>query len=191
MKKEILERYEQSEDGAFIIDVSTQRVEDLYNDFDKRSHFLKKDLSEDLVAYLVESVSEIGKNRFIIQFNFETQEADASLSRVQNSIENFFIYMQELEYRKMRTMMRSSFIFLLIGIVLATLSILLNQSEFAKESVTTAVIAEGLTVAAWVSLWEALATFLIKWMPLKKKIALFKNITNAAIRFTFHANIQQ
>ena len=189
MKREILSRYECNGDGAFIIDVSTQKVEDLYNNFDKRAHFLKKDLNEDLVTYLVESVSEIGKNQFIIQFNFETKEDDASISRVQNSIENFFIYMQELEHKKMHGMMRSSFIFLLIGIVLATFSILINQSDFATESVTIAVIAEGLTVAAWVSLWESLATFLIKWMPLKKKITLYHAIANAQIAFKFHEKL--
>ena len=42
-------------------------------------------------------------------------------------------------------------------------------------------IVEGLTVAAWVSLWEALATFLIKWMPIRKRLLLYERIATCAI----------
>ena len=38
-------------------------------------------------------------------------------------------------------------------------------------------------VAGWVSLWEALATILIKWLPLRNKLKIFKNISNAKIEF--------
>ncbi|MBA3025244.1 MAG: hypothetical protein FP820_02405 [Sulfurimonas sp.] len=188
MKKEILERYEHTEDGEIIVGVSAQKVEDLYNDFDKRSHFLKKDLNEDLVDYLADSVSEIGDEKFVIQFNLETHAHNEDLSRVKNSIQNFFLYMQKLETKKMQGMIRTSLILLFIGLIVATLSILINKSELVSNSVTWAVIAEGLTVAAWVSLWEALATFLIKWMPYKRKISLYNKIQNAKIEFLFFQN---
>ena len=38
-------------------------------------------------------------------------------------------------------------------------------------------------VAGWVSLWEVLATILIKWLPLRNKLKIFKNIFNAKIEF--------
>jgi uncharacterized protein YcgL (UPF0745 family) len=185
MKKEIAERYEYTAGGEVIIDVSTQKVEDLYNDFDKRSHFLKKDLNEDLVDYIVESATEIGNEKFIIQFHLEAHAHKEDISRVKNSIQNFFIYMQKLEEKKMKQMARTSFILLFIGLVFATISILLSKSDTIHNSVTLAVIAEGLTVAAWISLWEALATFLIKWRPYKKRIALYNKIENAKIEFYF------
>lgn len=185
MKKELAERYEYSLDGEIIIDVSTKKIEYLYNDYDKRSHFLKKDLNEDLVDYLVESVNEIGDEKFIIQFSLEAQARPEDLSRVKNSIKNFFVYMQKLEAKKMQEMVRTSLILFFIGLIVATLSIVINKSEMVHNSVTLAVIAEGLTVAAWVSLWEALATFLIKWMPYKRKIALYNKIQNAKIEFYF------
>jgi hypothetical protein len=188
MKKEITERYEYTSEGEIVIDISTQKIEDLYNDFDKRSHFLKKDLNEDLVDYIAQSVSEIGNERFLIQFSLETQARQEDLLRVKNSIKNFFIYMQKLESNKMQERVQTSLILLFIGLILATLSILTNNSEMVHTNVSLAVIAEGLTVAAWVSLWEALATFLIKWMPHKRKIALYKKIENANIDFVFFQN---
>lgn len=185
MKKNILERYERTSDGEIIVDISAAKIEDLYDDFDKKSHFLKKDLNQDLVEYMIESVSEIEKEKFIIQFNLETSSDDEAISRVKNSVHTFFIYMQELEARQIKNMIRTSMILLVIGLVLATVSVLLSQSQFMQDSIIVSVIAEGLTVAAWVSLWEALATFLIKWMPHKRKIQLYARIANASIRFNF------
>jgi hypothetical protein len=159
MKQDIIERYERTQNNEIIIDICAEKIEDLYDNFDKKSHFLKKDLNQDLVEYIIESVSEIDNEAFIIQFSLEVLSPQESISRVKNSVNKFFVYMQELEYRQMQGMIRTSIILLFIGIVVATLSVLMNQSELVKHSIAAGVIAEGLTVAAWVSLWESLATF--------------------------------
>lgn len=183
MKKEILERYEHTDSGEVIIDISTKKVEDLYSYFDKKSHFLKKDLNQDLVEYIIESASEIEQERFIIRFNFETEVDSEATSRVTNSVNKFFAYLQEHEHRKMKEMLRKSIILFVVGVVIAGTSVFMNQSEFMQKSIAFAVIAEGLTVAAWVSLWESLATFLIRWMPYKKKISIYERIGSAKIIF--------
>jgi hypothetical protein len=189
MKKEIIERYERTPEGKIIIDISTEKIEDLYDDFDKRSHFLKKDLNQDLVEYIIDSANEIEKELFIIQFHITAPSDDESISRVRNSIKNFFMYLKEVESRKMSNMIRTSLILLIIGVVVASLSVLINKSELVHSSISVAVIAEGLTVAAWISLWESLATFLIKWMPYKKKILLYERIANAKVAFNFKKNV--
>lgn len=180
----ILERYERAQSGEIIIDISTQKVEDLYSRFDKKSHFLKKDLNQDLVDYIIECAGEIGDENFLIRFNFETKVDDESISRLQNIVKRFFAYLQEHEHTKMKEMFKKSATLLFIGAILAALSIGMAQSEFMEKSIVFSVLSEGLTVAAWVSLWEALAIFLIKWMPYKKKISLYKRIVNAKIVFS-------
>ena len=62
MKQNILNRYDTSDDGTVIIKISTKKVEDLYDDFDKQSSFLKKDLDEALVEYIIDCVNEIGRS---------------------------------------------------------------------------------------------------------------------------------
>lgn len=180
----ILERYERADGGEVIIDVSTEKVEDLYSNFDKKSHFLKKDLNQDLVDYIIECATEIGEERFLIRFNFESKSDDESASRLNNSVKRYFLYLQEHEHTKMREMYTKSGKLLVLGAVIATVSILMSQSEFMSKSIAFAVISEGLNVAAWVSLWEALAIFLLKWTPYKKKIALYERISNAKIVFS-------
>ncbi|MCL4432396.1 MAG: hypothetical protein M1300_08750, partial [Epsilonproteobacteria bacterium] len=169
MKKNIVERYERSENGEIIINISAHKIEDLYNDFDRKSHFLKKDLNQDLVEYIIDSVSEIDNESFLIEFSLEQKSNDEAISRVRNSVKNFFLYMKELELKNMKYMIRTSIILLFTGLVIAGMSVLMNESALAKNSIIGGVIAEGLTVAAWISLWESLATFLIKWMPYRKK----------------------
>jgi hypothetical protein len=55
--------------------------------------------------------------------------------------------------------------------------------------VTANVFAEGLTVAAWVSLWEALAVLLIEWFPHRKNIVLYRRLANAELVFRSTADI--
>lgn len=184
MKREILERYERSNDESIIINIAADRIEDLYNDFDKKSDFLKKDLNEELVNYIIESVEEIDKERFVIHFSLDVAAHESDRERVGRSINRFFLYYKELEHKKMQEMIRTSIILLLIGVVVATFSVIMNQSESVQKSVLLGVIAEGLTIAAWVSIWEALATFLIKWRPIRKKIKLYEKIANAKLFFT-------
>ena len=45
------------------------------------------------------------------------------------------------------------------------------------------VFAEGLTIVAWVSMWEALATFLLNWPQHLFHIRLFRKIAEAPVLF--------
>lgn len=181
MKKHILERYERGHDGRLVIDIAANRIEDLYNDFDKRASFSKKDLEEDLVEYIIESVGEIGEEPFLLNISLTETPGSDLVAKVQSSVKNYFFYLKELEIRKMEKMRRTSLILFVIGIVILSLSILVNQKNERWESVVGDIFAEGLTVAAWVSLWESLATFLIQWAPHKRKIELYERISRSEV----------
>jgi hypothetical protein len=190
MKKNIVERYERNKDGEIIINISAHKIEDLYDNFDRKSHFLKKDLNQDLVEYIIDSASEIDSESFLIEFSLEQTANDEAISRVRNSVKNFFLYMKELELKNMDDMIRTSIILLFTGLAIAGMSVLMNESVLAKKSIIGGVIAEGLTVAAWVSLWESLATFLIKWMPYRRKISLYQKISDSKVMFSFSDELE-
>jgi hypothetical protein len=182
-QKEILDRYSRSEDGKIIIDITADKVEYLYNDFDKHTPYIRKELDQGLVDYLIDCVKEIGKEEFLIKFRFmEPVDSDLQL-RIQDSIHNYFLYLKELEIGEMQQMLRTSLILLLAGIAILTLSIWYNEHFTIQASVINKVFSEGLTVAAWIALWESLATFLLNWAPHQRQIRLLKRIAMATVLF--------
>ena len=177
MKDSIIERYEKNLNDEIIIKIYTSKIEDLYEDYDKKSTFIKKDLKDDLENYLIESVEEIGNHPFTINFSFDEKTDFSSNARLKNSTKEYFEYLQLLEHKKMKTQLKNSLIFLLIGFIFVSISF--NISE--NENFFYRLISEGAMVGGWVSLWEALATILIKWLPLKNKLKIFRKISNANI----------
>ena len=63
------------------------------------------------------------------------------------------------------------------------MSVWVNREIQGSDSVFGRVFAEGLTVAAWVSLWEAVATLLINWAPHRRRIRLYELVAAAPVQF--------
>ncbi|MDH5184749.1 MAG: hypothetical protein OEX12_12780 [Gammaproteobacteria bacterium] len=185
MERNILERYERSDDGKLIIDVASNRIEDLFNDYDRSAPFLKKDLNEDLVEYLVDSAREVRKQPFIIRFGIESDTDELPRKRLRQSIHRYFRYLQDLEIREMNRMLRTSLILFLLGLVILTLAVWVNQQLSEESLVISQVFAEGLTIAAWVALWESLANLLLNWLPHRRQISLYQRLAVSPLLFRF------
>ena len=176
-RKDILNRYAVTDTGEIIVDVSAPRVQDLYSDFDKTAPYIRKDLEEELVHYLLDCAREIGHANFVIHFNLDEPIDEGSYLRVKESVRTYFSYLKELEGKKMREMLRKSFFLLGIGLAILILSIWVSKITSSVENVL--IQSTGLTVAAWVSLWESLATFLIQWSPNRKEVNLCDRLSRA------------
>nr|WP_320115774.1 hypothetical protein [uncultured Desulfuromonas sp.] len=184
MSQIVLNRYEQTDNGDFVIDVATDRVEDLFSNFDKRAPYIRRDLDQAFVDYLIDCAREIGKDPFIIRLELTHPADDNKRQRIVKSISSYFLYLKELEKDLLRHMFRRSAILVNIGLAILFLAVFLNQWLGEERSVVANVFAEGLTVAAWVSLWEALAVFLIEWLPHRKTIALYQSISSTSVTFS-------
>jgi hypothetical protein len=183
MERNILERYSRTGEGQVIVDIAASRIEELYNNYDRSAPYVKKDLEPDLVDYMVDCVRELGAEPFTLHVCLDTAVDDEQMSRLKISINTYFLYLKDLKVRELKDMFRTSFILLVIGVAVLTLSVWLNQLIEQDETVVSRVFAEGLTVAAWVSLWEALATFLINWLPHRRQIRLYERIAEAPVVF--------
>jgi len=183
MNKTTQERYEREADGTFCIDVATDRAEDLYNNFDRNAPFIRRDLDQDLVDYLIDSANELGPQPFLIRFSFTQPQDKETNERIQRSINTFFLYMVSREQQLLRRMMYRAGVFLLLGVVILLLTVVMNRSPASDRSVIVNLLAEGLNIAAWVSLWEALATFLVEWFPYRSQIRLFRKLARARLVF--------
>lgn len=183
MKKTIISRYELTEKGKVIIDASVRAVEDLYNCFDRTAPYLKKDLDQEFVDYITDCVREVGKRDFVIRISFSSMPDETVMDRVRRSIRTYFQYLQETERRELTTMLRRSLVLFAIGLALMAPAILTTRRFSSSEGVLAEVFAQGLTVAAWVSLWEAIANFFIEWHPRRQNIKRFCRVTDATVIF--------
>ncbi|MBN2180809.1 MAG: hypothetical protein JW715_02755 [Sedimentisphaerales bacterium] len=183
MKKQILARYELTEQNEVVIDVSIRTVEDLYNNFDRTAPYMKKDLDQEFVDYIIDSVREVGNNSFIIRITLSNMPDEITMSRVRSSIYTFFQYLKDIERRALETMFRRSFMLFGIGLALLALAIAATRKFSSSEGVLAEVFAQGLTIAAWVSLWEAIANLFVEWRPHTKSIRLYEQVMNSPVMF--------
>lgn len=190
MKQRALSRYERDEHENIVVDVSATRIEDLYNNFDKSAPYIRRDLDQDFADYLIACAREIGNAPFIIKLSLAHSPDETGLSRIRSSLKTYYLYLAEMEIEKILQMFRRSMIFFAIGLAILFAAVWLNQLLGPVRSVTANVFAEGLTVAAWVSLWEALAVFLIEWFPHRKNIVLYRRLAKTELVFRSTADIQ-
>lgn len=183
MKKTILDRYPREADGSVAIDISTTRVADLYNNLDRTTPYARKELDPDLADYLTDCVREIGGEPFLVRFHFAEAPSDELKERIVTSLHNYFRYLRELEARALGQLLQNSAIYLAMGAVILFLAVWVNARIEGDASVLAHVFAEGLTVAAWVALWQGVAILLIGWVPHRRRIALFARVAQARVEF--------
>jgi hypothetical protein len=182
-RKRLLERYATAEDGRIAVDVSVPGVEHLYNDFDRASPFVKKDLADEFADYLADSAREIGRHGFVIRINLERLPDETIMERVRRSTGNFFRYLAERERVARRKMFRTFALLASAGFFLLGLDLWLNRAFAGRSGVIGGVFLEGLTIAAWVAIWEALAILLVHWAAHNRDIRTYGRLANAAIEF--------
>lgn len=183
MKQSVLARYEKTDDNKVIIDVTASQTEDLYDNYDKNTPYIRRDLDQNLVDYLIDSAKEVCPEPFVISFTLNEPPNKEGESRICKSMNAYFLYLTEIELENITQMFRRSAILFGIGLSILFIAILLNQALGENSSVVANVFAEGLTIAAWVSLWESIAFLLLEWFPHRKKVRIYKRLADAKIIF--------
>ena len=183
MKEDISNRYESLPSGQLSIDVSVGRIGELFEDFDSAASYVKKDLDQDLVEYLIECVREIGNRDFVIRINLPQHVETKHCQRVRRSMKNYFRYLELLERRKLNKMLWKSFLLFCLGMFLLTITKLLPGSLMHTGDVMQELTSEGLTVAAWVSLWSAFANLIFTLPGFLADIRIFRGIGSREVIF--------
>lgn len=169
-------RYARDEHGRLFIDISTGRLEDLYHYFDRSAPYIRRDLDPQLTDYLIDCARELGKRDYVIRFTLDEALDVKARERIASSINGYFLYLADRLQRQIAAMLRKSLVFLLLGLAILSLAVWVSQRFGESTSTVASVFSQGLTVAAWVSLWESLATLLVEWLPHRREIALYRKL---------------
>ena len=183
MKQDIFSRYERYGGNRLAIDVSVGRIEELFEDFDSAASYIKKDLDQDLVDYLIDSVQEIRRNDFVIRINLPDSVQEKHRERVRKSMKNYFRYLELLQWRKLRKMLWKSLLLFGLGMFLLTVSIVLQGNSELLSDMIHDLVTEGLTVAAWVSLWSSFAILIFEFTGTIADIRIYRRIASREVIF--------
>lgn len=182
MRKEILERYATLPDGRFVIDIATSQVDDLFEDFEKMAPFHKKDLQPDLAEYLAGCAREIGHHDFMIRLSFSSLPDRDAGERIVHSIREYFRYRVMVQHADMGRMSRRSAMLLLLGIVLLVAVIKLGGLLPPEPTLMETLFYEGLTIVAWIAIWESVAGFFTGWFPAYSRKRIYSRLSGSEVR---------
>ncbi len=183
VRQKIIDRYESDADGRVVIDVAVARIEELYDRFDSSATYRKKDLDEDFAQYLINCVREIKHTPFAIRINLPEQEEPPREARVRASIRHYFQYLQESEKREIRKHLSRACFFLSFGVLLVFLSLSLASRYRDVASIMKELGIEGVTIVAWVSMWEAASNLIFEWVPHFNRHKVYQRIIDSEVLF--------
>ena len=184
MQKDILhDRYDFTEDDKAIIDITLECLNDLFNCFDRKSNFYKRELDQDFENYLIASVKELDGHAFIIKIEIENNYDKIIDEPIQKAITNHFKFLYWQECKKVSKVFTKFLILFLLGIALMAFyyehgKLLANFNNIPMYS---KIIIEGINIAGWVAFWEAFTCLIFDFIPILRNRKIYEKISKAGI----------
>ncbi len=175
-------RYEFTPDRKAIIDITVESISDLFNSFDKKAVFSRRELDQDFVEYLIDCVKEIGTDDFIVRVSIENEFNQIQENNLRKAIVNYFAYLNEYEKRRFRKEMRKFFLLMLLGISLLALTSYYKIPDSVQVELWVKTAQEGLVIASWVAIWEAMTAIFFCWSPYFANTEVFNRILKTEIK---------
>jgi len=179
-KKPYEKIYERDEStNGFIISVVIEKYADIFNELDP-APFRKRDLDNDLRAYLEESSLDIPlKQKIILQFNIANDPKEPEKEElIKAGLKTYFTFVRNELETKIRKSREKSAIYTIASFLLLSTSYFLRTSLTGGTVLTT--LFEGITIVGWVFLWEALSTLLFKNRDIRQRYGHYKRLSNAS-----------
>ncbi len=171
------------ENGNFIIEVSLNNYEAIFNDWD-HAPFKRKDIHPGLISFLEDSIDDIPIHFCIdISFYFSDEKKDVIREEVLRKwFKTFYSFYVELEKNKLRRIMKNASLYLFIS------ALLLTSSYFGvghRDNIVSYTLTEIVVVGGWVFLWEAISRLTFEGRRIRRLIKNYKRFINAEIVFRY------
>ncbi len=183
MTSELLKnRYEFTRDGKAIIDISVESISDLFNSFDKKATFTRRELDQDFVEYVVGCVKELNDADFVIRITIDREYNMLQENILRKAMVNFFMFQHEVERQNMHKEFRKFSTLLLLGVVLMLVVSYYKFPNPDEQELWKKIFQEGLVIAAWVAFWEAFTCLIFGFNPFYQKSGIYGKIVAAEVR---------
>ncbi len=175
-------RYEFTRDGKAIIDISVESISDLFNTFDKKATFTRRELDQDFVEYVVDCVKEIGDVDFVVRITIDREYNMLQENILRKAMVNHFMFQHDVERRNLRKEFRKFSSLLLLGVVLMLVVSYYRFPNPDELEIWKKILQEGLVIAAWVAFWEAFTSLIFGFNPFYQKSGIYGKIVAAEVR---------
>jgi hypothetical protein len=167
-----------------VIEIRLEQFRQLFNSLDP-SPFRERDLDERAEEYIVSWARELPAREPIqIVVHLPQAEAEAAADHgIQMAISHYFQDRAEMAAREVREELRLGRRYLWVG--LPILAGCLALSQIARQVIEAEGLAylaqESLIIFGWVACWKAIETLLYEWLPVKRRLDLFRRLAVAEV----------
>ena len=165
------------------IDIDIDFYREIYNEWDF-SPVTNIDLDDDLIEYLEDCASEIGKkHRICIIFHIPPSiRDDLAEKKSIGGFYNYFNYRIKRRMLKLKAINRQSFLYFVSGVSFLLLATAVSKK--LPEVIFTEFIIEGMLIGGWVLLWEMFCNIFFRSQEFKNKIMIYKRLRDATIDYS-------
>lgn len=181
-------RYELTPDGRACIDPWVSRLDDIYNRFDHAVVVPNRNLAPALVRYLEDCTTELGAAPFVIRFHLKEAATEREQTLAKVSLDRYFAYRIALERQARTRLIKRSIVLFAAGASLITAITLATVNQVGGDGLAISLTTQGLTVAAWLLLWESFGAWFLHWAPARGREAVLWRLRVAETVFLVEAD---
>ena len=174
-----------SPERSIEIAVRTHSIGHLFNSFDP-SPFREKDLDAGVEDFLVSWVRELPVAApFTIIVHLPADEAaKPDAAGIGEAFAHYFEYRAEASVRELRELFRIGRRSLAIGLAVLVACLTASQiaPAFIPNRVAAGVLEESLIIVGWVANWRPIEIYLYDWLPIQRRIRLYRRIAAATVQ---------
>ncbi len=172
-------------DGTIEIAVRTRTIAQLFNSFDP-SPFREKDLDAGVEEFLVSWVRELPPGApFAIVVHLPPEEAARpEAAGIGEAFAHYFNDRAEAGEHELRELFRIGRRSLAIGLAVLAFCLLASQvfATIIPNRTVARVVEESLIIVGWVANWRPIEIYLYDWLPIRRRIQLFRRVAAAPVR---------
>lgn len=166
------------QDGYYHVELKINQLQQLFSSHDP-SPFRERDLDDDAVEYIMESLKEIkflSPVKLVIHLP-EEEIKETTQVETSAAIHNYFSYEEVLTQKKIKTLFSQGQLFLSIGLLFLSTCIYSSYHILnVADTVLMHILGEGLNIIGWVAMWKPVEILLYDWRPLSKLRKLYQKL---------------
>ncbi|MCV2353356.1 hypothetical protein LNV09_04200 [Paucibacter sp. B2R-40] len=171
--------------GSDTLELYLGDTRQLFNSMDP-APFHKRDIDPKAADYIVDWAREVPAGQslsLIVHLGQLSNDADDT-QMLRGAMHDYFARRAVAMRKKVRQLLRTGRISLLIGLAFMALMMVLGEAVFTvfKHAAYATLLKESLMISGWVALWRPAEIFLHEWWPMLGEARLYDRVSQINVR---------